>query len=156
MRPSRLTAQFMGATAIVLLLSGAPLTVKIDQGLQIAPTQAWADNDRGDDHGGRDGGSDHGGSGGDDHSGSSGGDDHGGSNADDGDRDHGGDDGSQERSQDQDRLEQEREAWLGVPDRNQGGDAQAGNGKALVPVPEDQERQLIERGWASDDASGDD
>ena len=190
MRRRSFTMHIMRTTAIALPLLGAPFTVKIvdHQGLQVAPTQAWAESDHGGDHGGSsDGGSDHGGGGssndgGSDHgsggggSSSDGGSDHGGgSSSNDGGSDHGsgggGDDhgasndgsgdGSldqsrdQERSQDQDRLEQDRDAWLGAPARTQSASTQGSAGDALVPVPEDQERQLIERGWASDDAQGD-
>jgi hypothetical protein len=169
MRRRSMTTHIMRTTAIALPLLGAPFTVKIvDQGLQVAAAEAWAESDHGGDHGsdggsdhGSSGGSDHGSSGGSDHGSSSGSDDHGGSGGDQGGSNDGSRDGSldqsqdQERSQDQDRLEQDRDAWLGAPERSQGASAQGSAGDVLVPVPEAQERQLIERGWASDDAQGD-
>ncbi len=167
MRLHSLTTHIMRTTAIALPLLGAPFTVKIvDQGLLMGPAQAWAESDRGGDHGGgsdggssHDGGGDHGSSGGGDHGGSSGGgDDHGGSGggSHDGSEDRSQDQSrGQDRSQDQDRLEQDRDAWLGVPDRSQSGSTQASDSGGLMPVPEDRERQLIERGWAGDDAQGD-
>jgi hypothetical protein len=162
MRLRSLTTHIMRTTAIALPLLGAPLTVKmVDHGLKVTPAQAWAESDHGD-SGGHDSGGDHGGSsGGSDHSSSSdhssgggGGDDHGSSS----DGSHkGSQDQSQDqsRSQEQDRLAQDRDSWLGVSDQGQSSSAQTSSGGVLVPVPEDQERQLIERGWTADDAQGD-
>jgi len=161
MRLRSLTTHIMRTTAIALPLLGAPFTVKmVDHGLKVAPAQAWAESDHGN-GGGHDSGGDHGGSsGGSDHSSSSGGGgDHSSSGGHDDHSNSGGShDASQDQSRDQnqshdqDRLAQDRDSWLGVS--GQSSSAQTSNSGSLTPVPQDEERQLIEHGWAGDDAQG--